>query len=117
LDTDATIQRFDELARRHAVIDYGDPESVRQGNEAVDEMRAIARDVATSDDTSIIRFIDRLEPAARPWVAFGLLDADTTLTPELEARCLAIVETCASGTGTLALGAKSCLRDWRSKRS
>ena len=114
--TDATIQRFNELARRHAAIDYGDPGSVRHGNAAVDEMRAIARELATSGDAALSRFVDQLEPVARPWAAFGLLDAETTF-PALEAKCLAIVETCASGTDALALGAKSWLREWRSKRS
>jgi hypothetical protein len=111
------LNRYEELARIHASIDYGDLGSVKKANNAVDEMISIARDVSLMGEIGVEAFATLLEVSTDKvnlWAAHHILE-HMIFSKSLEQRALGIIRENAKGGSPDALGEQWWLEDWEEK--
>ena len=71
------LNRYVELARIHASTDYGDSCSVKQANNAVDEMISISRDISLLGEIGLEAFATLLDVSTNKvhlWAAHHILE-------------------------------------------
>ena len=111
------LNRYKELALIHASIDYGDPQSVRTGNSAVDEMISISRDISQMGQPGLEAFASLLDVSTNRtdlWAAHHILE-HMDFNETLKQRALAIIRENAKGQSADALGQRMWLKDWAKK--
>ena len=111
------LSRYEDFARIHAAIDYGDSRSIKQGNNAVDEMISISRDVSLMGDTGLEAFATLLDVSTNKvqlWAAHHILE-HMNFSKALEQRALGIIRENSKGEGPNALGERWWLKDWEEK--
>jgi hypothetical protein len=109
------LNRYEELARIHASIDYGDLRSVNQANNAVDEMISISRDVSQMGEIGLeASLLDVSTSKVHLWAAHHILE-HMNLGKSLEQRALGIIRENAKGEGPDALGDRWWLKNWEEK--
>jgi len=100
--------RFIELAQDHAAVDYGSKPSVRAGNSAAEELRAMAR-AALASANGTEKLIGLLNhPTAGSWAAYTALELGD-LSEFQRARCLAVIQALARGDSLAGIGARAWL--------
>ena len=112
------LNRYVELARIHASIDYGDLRSVKQANNAVAEMISISRNVSLMGELGLEAFATLLDVSTNKvnlWAAHHILE-HMNFSKSLEQRTLGIIRENAKGEGPDALGERWWLKDWEEKR-
>ena len=111
------LDRYKELARVHAGIDYGDSRSVNQGNNAVDEMISISRDVSLMGEIGLEAFATLLDISTNQvnlWAAHHILE-HMNFTKALEQRALGIIRENSKVESLNADGERWWLKDWEEK--
>ena len=111
------LNRYEELARIHASMNYGDSRSVEEGNDAVSEMISISREVSRMGEKGLEAFATLLDVStnnAHIWAAHHILE-HMNFSKSLEQRALGIIRENAKGEGPDALGDLWWLRDWEEK--
>ena len=112
------LDRYEELARIHAGIDYGDSRSIKQGNDAVDEMISISRDVSLMGEIGLEAFATLLDVSTNKvqlWAAHHILE-HMNFSKGLEQRALGIIRENCKGENPNALGERWWLKDWGKKQ-
>jgi len=111
------LNRYEELARIHASIDYGDLRSVKQANDAVDEMISISRNVSLMGEGGLEAFMTLLDIPANKvhlWAAHHILEY-MNFSVSLEQRALGIIREHAKDESANAFGERWWLKDWEEK--
>ena len=111
------LKRYEELAQIHASIDYGDSRSIKQANDAVDEMISISRKASLMGEGALGAFTILLDVSAnkvRLWAAHHILE-HMDFSKSLEQRALGIIREYAKGESANALGERWWLKDWEEK--
>jgi len=104
-----SIEQFVNLAKVHASIDYGNPNSVKEGNSAADSMRLIA--LILYESNKIEELLSLLEHQyAGLWVAFIVADFDNVSAAQIK-RCIDLIRSLANGDSVDSLGAKYWLEE------
>lgn len=105
----ADIEEFIELSKVHASVEYGDPSSVKAGNNAADSMRSIINRLVESGRTEeLLELLD--DKVAGPWVAYTVAELQK-ITKEQKARCLELIQAIAAGDGADSMGAGMWLKE------
>ena len=113
---DGLVEEYRKCAEICLGTDYGDELAVKKHNKAVDNMYSIVENIASQGSTAIDRLSVLLdEENLNTWIAFQLLDR-IKVTPEIEKKCLSIIQNQASGEGPNALGTKYWLKEWKRKK-
>jgi hypothetical protein len=109
--------RYRAFAAICARVDYASRRSVREHNQASEQMRALVGEAYQAGPAAVAELIPLLdEPTADEWLAFQLLDLGQPPVATVE-RCLAIIRRKAAGSGPEAMGAEMWLRDWQTRHA
>ncbi|WP_237567705.1 hypothetical protein [Microbulbifer hydrolyticus] len=109
------LKEFIELSKVHASIEYGNPSSVKAGNNAADSMRSITNRFVESGRTEeLLELLDN--KVAGPWVAFTVVEFQK-ITKEQRARCLELIRAIASGDSVDSMGAELWLKERGNRHS
>lgn len=105
----ADIEEFLEFSGVHASTEYGNPSSVKAGNNAVDSMRSIATRMVESGRTEeLLELLDN--EVAGAWVAFTVAEFPQ-VTKEQRGRCLKLIQSIAAGDSVDSMGAEIWLKE------
>ena len=120
--SDELIDEYIACAEKAASVNYADKKSVRQFNARSDRMRAIAKEVVTLGQDTLVRFASVLdiEPAAG-WAAHHLVemaDVDSqTLLKCFERVRQAKLQAEAKGDLANAMGEEMWLKEWMERKA
>ena len=95
--------------------DYGNRNSVRKHNEAVDQMYKIVENASNSDSDAISDLISLLEDEmTSKWIAHHLVEKGK-IDRDTRKKCIKIIKRLAKGDSAYAFGEKTWLKEWNAK--
>lgn len=107
--------QYRELAAVCATVDYGSPNSVRENNDASDQMRKLVADSYTTGIEAVAELFSLLDdPECAQWLSFQLLELGKPPFAIVE-RCLSTIRDLAAGSTANAYGANLWLKEWTSR--
>ncbi|MFH2003077.1 MAG: hypothetical protein ABIK28_25645 [Planctomycetota bacterium] len=110
------IEEYKKCASTCAATDYRNKKSVRRHNLAVDRMYGIIVSAVKQGHDAVSSFLPLLDdPVCARWLAHHLLEK-ADVPPQVEEKCLAVIEALSKGDGPDALGEQYWLRDYRQKK-
>ncbi len=102
------LDEYRRCAATCAAIDYSDMRTVEANNQAADRMYELVRSAASAGPAAVQELAGLLdEPECAPWIAHQLLEC-CRVSPEIEGRCLRIIE----GLAESSLGEQMWLQDY-----
>jgi len=110
------IEEYRACAAICAETNYSNKQSVRKHNQAVGKMYKIINVAISQGQEHVKALIPLLdEPLCAKWLAHHLLEK-TIVEHGIEQKCLAIIESLASGNGPDASGEKFWLKNYRENK-
>ena len=112
------VERYRQYAKTCQDTDYGKPDSVRAHNRAVTSMYKTVEKAAAEGNQAIQALAILLdEPITREWLAFQLLDKGCDVPPDLEQKCLQIIQGIANDPSRYAdaFASREWLKRWEQK--
>ncbi len=118
--TPSLADEYRQCAEMCRNTDYTKPLSVRAHNRAAGKMKELVKKAEREGGLSVRTLATLLdEPLACEWLSFQLLDTLEAVPPDLERKCLGIIEGIAEGSSRSAdaAGAQRWLAAWKKKRA
>ncbi|MCA9032909.1 MAG: hypothetical protein KDA66_18975 [Planctomycetaceae bacterium] len=105
------------LATRCQSVDYDNPSSIRQYNDASDRMRKLVQNAESFGQTAVQSLVPLLkDPIAAPWLAHHLVEL-TTIDSAIRKECVMLVQDFVAkleqeGKCADAMGERYWLKEW-----
>ncbi len=114
------VDEYRKCAETCRTTDYGNSLSVRAHNRSAKKMCKLVKDsvkVGNEGIESLAKLLD--EPVASEWLSYQLLETADDLRPEIEIKCLEIIQNIANDDTRHAnsFGARAWLAKWTQKKN
>jgi hypothetical protein len=111
------LDDYQNCVEKCATTDYGNPQSVKIHNQAVQKMYEIVEQAARQGEETINTLATLLDhPRAAKWLAFQLLEK-ANVDSNVENKCLSIINGMANTESADSYGARIWLEKWKQNRN